>query len=129
MFVVSELAAGILKKDRTALARAITLGNEERREDEHSFFIIIQFFLLVESSLPEHVRQTRELFRSLQEGHHARSSSSLRIGISGSPGVGKSSLIDRLGMHCILTEGLTVATLVKEFKNILIIYMFACTYV
>lgn len=42
-----------------------------------------------------------------------RPHSTLRIGISGSPGVGKSSLIDRLGMHCILKEGLTVATLVR----------------
>ena len=37
---------------------------------------------------------------------------SLRVGISGSPGVGKSSLIERIGMYCIQREGLKVATLV-----------------
>lgn len=71
---IDELAAGVRAGDRTLLARAITL---------------------VESSKPEHAEQAAELLQRLLPatgGAH-------RIGITGSPGVGKSTLIDQLGVN------------------------------
>ena len=69
---------------------------------------------LAESNLPEHKKLTQDLLKLLYQSNKDDKSGakSLRIGISGSPGVGKSSLIERLGMHCIKKEGLKVATLV-----------------
>lgn len=64
----------------------------------------------------EHSREAQELF-SLLENDKSKKSESLRIGISGSPGVGKSSLIEKIGMFCIKEEGLKVATLVKIINH------------
>lgn len=75
-------------------------------------------FFLAESNLPEHKKLTQDLLKFLHTSNinvnkeNKSNAMSLRIGISGSPGVGKSSLIERLGMHCITKEGLKVATLV-----------------
>lgn len=66
----------------------------------------------MESRLPEHSREAQELLKHL-EAEASKSRTTMRIGISGSPGVGKSSLIERLGMFCIEKEGLKVATLVQ----------------
>lgn len=75
---VAELLAGIKGQDRTALARAITL---------------------VESTLPAHQQQAGELLAQLP----APKQTSRRIGISGTPGVGKSTFIEALGVQ--LTQG------------------------
>jgi len=77
--------SGLLKHDRSCLARAITL---------------------VESTRMEHREQAEFLLRSLMDSTQSRifSSSSLRIGIAGPPGAGKSTLIESLGLH-ILGEG------------------------
>jgi LAO/AO transport system kinase len=68
------LAAGVLAGERRALARAITL---------------------VESSQREHQVRAQSLLEALLP--HA--GCSLRLGISGAPGVGKSTLVERLGLH------------------------------
>lgn len=75
---VSELGRGILAGDRRSLARAITL---------------------VESSRPEDERQALLLLRELAPQHRR----GLRIGVSGPPGVGKSTLLEKLGMHLVAT--------------------------
>src|SRR5262249_31744253 len=62
--------------DRRALARAITL---------------------VESNRPDDAPRAVELLRAVSS--HGRRG--LRLGISGAPGVGKSSLIEKLGMHLV----------------------------
>ena len=68
-----ELAAAVLNGDRRALARAITL---------------------VESRRADHRRQASELLQLLsRSGRQA-----LRIGLSGTPGVGKSTFIESFGM-------------------------------
>ena len=67
-------ASEILDGDRAALARAITL---------------------VESSRPEHTRLATDLIDDLLP-HTGRAK---RIGISGTPGVGKSTFIEALGGH------------------------------
>src|SRR6186713_2629898 len=68
---VEALAAGVASGDRLALARAITL---------------------VESDLVG----DRELAEALVEAVLPRASDSLRVAVSGAPGVGKSTLIDAL---------------------------------
>ena len=78
------LAAG----DRRALARAITL---------------------VESTRPDHRAEARELLASLPP----RQPPALRVGLTGTPGVGKSSFIERLGL--MLTErGSRIAVLAVD---------------
>ena len=85
---IEQLAVKILAGDRRALARAITLV-ESRRED--------------------HRAQTTELLERLStSGRQA-----LRIGLSGTPGVGKSTFIESFGM--LLTgQGLRVAVLAVD---------------
>ncbi|WP_194165207.1 methylmalonyl Co-A mutase-associated GTPase MeaB [Deinococcus terrestris] len=72
------LAAPLLAGDRRALARAITL---------------------TESTRPDHEAQAQALLSELLP-HTGRS---IRVGLTGVPGVGKSTLIEALGLH--LTDG------------------------
>ena len=75
---VEQLAAGVSAGDRAMLGRAITL---------------------VESTHPEHRGQAQELLNRLLP----RTGGARRVGISGVPGGGKSTLIDALGAR--LTAG------------------------
>ena len=74
--VPGRLAERLAAGDRRALARSITL---------------------VESSRPEHRRSAEALLDSVA----GRSEPSLRIAVSGAPGVGKSTFIEALGGHLI----------------------------
>ena len=74
--------------DRVALGRAITL---------------------VESTKPEDQLRTQELLEALLP----HTGQSIRIGISGVPGAGKSTLIDQLGMN-LIAEGHKVAVLAVD---------------
>lgn len=67
-----KLAAGVRKGDRKALAQAITLVESSRSEDSEGI---------------------QELLREILPD----TGSSLRVGITGAPGVGKSTFIDVLG--------------------------------
>ena len=81
-------ASAILNGDRRALARAITL---------------------VESTRADHREQARALLQSLsQENRQA-----LRIGLSGTPGVGKSTFTEAFGMM-LIDLGLKVAVLAVD---------------
>lgn len=71
-----ELARGVRAGDRRSLARAITLVESRRPDDE---------------------RAALELLQALLPGHQR----GLRVGVSGPPGVGKSSLLESLGVHLI----------------------------
>jgi LAO/AO transport system kinase len=71
---IDEYERGVLDGDRMVLARAITL---------------------VESNKPEHFEQAQELLRRVLP----HSGNSIRIGITGVPGVGKSTFIEALGMN------------------------------
>jgi LAO/AO transport system kinase len=73
---VDELFDGILNDNRTALARGITL---------------------VESNLPEHQNKAQELIQKCLP----YSGNSLRIGITGSPGAGKSTFIEAFGVYLV----------------------------
>lgn len=82
---VAEYVAGVLAGDRSILSRAITL---------------------VESSLPSDQALAAEVLKALQP----HSGKSFRLGITGVPGVGKSTMIDALGM-ALLEEGKRLAVL------------------
>ncbi len=82
---IENLAAGVLQGRRRDVARAITL---------------------VESSLPGHRAQARELLRVLRQ----TPSSSVRVGITGTPGAGKSTFIDAMGVR-LINRGHKVAVL------------------
>lgn len=71
---LEELEAGVLAGDRTLIGRALTL---------------------VESKRDDHRRLAATLLGRLP------AASAQRIGITGAPGVGKSTLIDALGVHLI----------------------------
>lgn len=81
---IETLAKGIATGDRRALARGITL---------------------VESSRADHRAQAVELLAALPKDREA-----LRIGLSGTPGVGKSTFIESFGMM-LIGRGLRVAVL------------------
>lgn len=85
---VSDMAAHVIAGDRRALARAITL---------------------VESGRADHRAQAIELIGSVR----ANGRQSLRIGLSGTPGVGKSTFIETFGMM-LTAQGLRVAVLAVD---------------
>jgi LAO/AO transport system kinase len=72
---VSELVEGIRAQQRAAVSRAITL---------------------VESSKAEHRAAARDLLETFTR-HEVNDGSTVRVGISGVPGVGKSTFIESLG--------------------------------
>jgi LAO/AO transport system kinase len=74
--VTQALADGVRSGDRRALAQAITL---------------------VESSRPDHRDEALALLDRLLP----HTGDSLRVGLSGAPGAGKSTLIEALGVHAI----------------------------
>ncbi len=85
---VAELAAAVRRGDRSVLPRAITL---------------------VESTRADHRQQAQELLLALQPvAGNAR-----RVGITGVPGVGKSTTIEALGMH-LIERGHRVAVLAVD---------------
>jgi LAO/AO transport system kinase len=85
---LAALTAGVLASDPRALARAITLVESERPEDTEDADS------LLETLLP-----------------HA--GKSVRLGVSGPPGAGKSTLIDALGVHAV-DRGERVAVLAVD---------------
>jgi len=84
---VEALAEGIGRGERRALARAITL---------------------VESTRPDHRAQAVALMRRV-----AGRGDALRVGLSGTPGVGKSTFIEALGLH-LIAAGHRVAVLAVD---------------
>ncbi len=82
---VETVVSGIMNGNRHTLSRAITL---------------------IESQRPEHEQKAHEILdRCL-----AKKTNALRIGITGSPGAGKSTFIEALGEE-IINQGLTLAVL------------------
>ena len=83
-----ELITGILEGDKAALSRAITL---------------------VESTNPEHLEKANEVIK----GCLPHANNSIRIGITGVPGVGKSTFIEAFGTH-LTSLGKKVAVLAVD---------------
>jgi LAO/AO transport system kinase len=84
---VARLAEGVLAGDRRALSRAITL---------------------VESTRPDHREAARALLDRVRGAGDA-----LRLGLSGPPGVGKSTFIEGFGMR-LIGRGLRLAVLAVD---------------
>ncbi|MCO4770370.1 MAG: methylmalonyl Co-A mutase-associated GTPase MeaB [Deltaproteobacteria bacterium] len=85
---IDDYATGVLAGDRTVLGRAITL---------------------VESRRPSDQDLAQELLTRLLP----HTGGAVRVGITGSPGVGKSTLLDSLGMH-LVGQGHRVAVLAVD---------------
>jgi LAO/AO transport system kinase len=85
---VDEYVAGVLAGDRNVVAQAITL---------------------VESNAPAHFDMGQEVLRQLLPN----TGNSVRVGITGVPGVGKSTFIEALGLH-LCEQGHKVAVLAVD---------------
>jgi LAO/AO transport system kinase len=85
---VDELAAAVRSRDRAALPRAITL---------------------VESTRPDHREQAQRLLLELMP----EAGTGLHVGITGVPGVGKSTTVEALGMY-LIERGHRVAVLAVD---------------
>ncbi|MFO1109212.1 MAG: methylmalonyl Co-A mutase-associated GTPase MeaB [Bradyrhizobium sp.] len=85
---IKALAKGLRAGDRAALARAITL---------------------IESRRADHQASARDLVQALLPA----TGKAVRVGITGSPGVGKSTTIDALGMY-LIGQGHKVAVLAVD---------------
>ncbi|WP_029115529.1 methylmalonyl Co-A mutase-associated GTPase MeaB [Mycobacterium sp. URHB0044] len=88
MSSVADLAAAVRNRDRAALARAITL---------------------VESTRADHRDQAQHLLLELMPD----AGNALHVGITGVPGVGKSTTIEALGMY-LIEQGHRVAVLAVD---------------
>lgn len=86
--IVGRIIEGVREGDRRVLARAITLS---------------------ESTRPDH----RETIERVLESVLADTGESIRIGISGPPGVGKSTFIEALGLR-IVDDGFHLAVLAVD---------------
>jgi len=82
---IDDYVEGVLKNDMTVLARTITL---------------------IESNSPAHYEKSQEVLKKLLP----YSGNSIRIGITGFPGAGKSTLIETLGLY-LIKQGHKVAVL------------------
>jgi LAO/AO transport system kinase len=85
---LDTLAQRVLAGDRRALARAITL---------------------IESRRPEHQAQAEELLARLLP----RTGGAIRLGITGTPGAGKSTFIEAFGRH-LIAQGHKIAVLAVD---------------
>ncbi len=83
-----QFAEGVLAGERGILGRAITM---------------------VESNLPQHTLQAQEILKHLLP----HTGKSMRVGITGVPGVGKSTFIESLGCY-LLEQGYKVAVLAVD---------------
>lgn len=86
--IVGDLVSGIFRGDKVALARSLTL---------------------VESILPEHIKKADEIVERCLESK----TDSIRIGITGVPGVGKSTFIETLG-KLLVAQGHKIAVLAVD---------------
>lgn len=89
---IAELAERVSTGDRRALSRAITL---------------------IESHRADHRKQATELMEQLRQSDRGRDRQALRIGLSGTPGVGKSTFIESFGLM-LTGQGKRVAVLAVD---------------
>lgn len=93
---ILALARGVAAGDRRALARAITL---------------------VESARADHRAEAQALLAQLAAAAPSAGRQALRVGLSGTPGVGKSTFIEALGLH-LTAQALRVAVLAVDPSSV-----------
>ncbi len=95
---VEALVAGVHARDRASVSRAITL---------------------MESTRTDHRRAARDLLATLSDAGEGGegAGTSVRVGISGVPGVGKSTFIEALGTH-LTGQGLRVGVLAVDPSSV-----------
>ncbi len=86
---IDQIVQQVRSNDRRAFAKAITL---------------------VESSNEEHQKLSLQLFQKLRK---CTQNQAIRLGITGTPGVGKSTFIDKLGLE-LVNKGLRLAVLAVD---------------
>lgn len=116
---VPELAEGILSGDRVSLSRGITLGILG--------FELFFFIFIVESALESDAQDAAALMRILYSHNKTKSSEKdcMRLGFTGAPGVGKSSLIETLGLYIVEEKKSKLAVLVPEDYEELYLFLFS----
>lgn len=114
---VADLATRLVTGDRAALSRAITLVESTLPEDRQQGSLLLMRVLETINArkeklkagkltdMPKHVSVTEGERRSFTPN------GALRIGISGPPGVGKSTFIESFGMYLAAKAGQRVAVL------------------
>ncbi|KAJ3286800.1 hypothetical protein HDU79_006194 [Rhizoclosmatium sp. JEL0117] len=95
---MNQFTLSALRTNRSALARAITLVESTRPDHRHQAQKLLSSVLSSPPSFP-HMSPPRK--------------DSFRIGLSGSPGVGKSSFIETFGMF-LINKGHKVAVLAVD---------------
>ncbi|MFT7451100.1 MAG: LAO/AO transport system kinase [Patescibacteria group bacterium] len=90
---IAEYVAGLQSGDRMILAQAITM---------------------VESNRPERVAMAQDVLQLLRK----EKKETFRIGITGSPGVGKSTFVEALGMHFIEQDHKVAVLSIDPSSNI-----------
>ncbi|HRP01967.1 MAG TPA: methylmalonyl Co-A mutase-associated GTPase MeaB [Candidatus Kapabacteria bacterium] len=90
---IAELFEGILNKNTTILSKAITL---------------------IESNSPKHIELSQQLLKNILP----YTGQSIRVGITGSPGSGKSTFIESLGNY-LIDQGNRVAVLAVDPSSII----------
>jgi LAO/AO transport system kinase len=99
----SEAAKGRIRKHRLAIPSPTEMAEMLHAENRAA---LSEAITMSESLLPEDVRWTNDLLDLLVH----KSNNTIRIGITGVPGVGKSTFIESFGLH-LIAQGLKVAVL------------------
>lgn len=74
----------------------------------------------MESKLPEHQKLANHLMQELSHTNNDSlkpKATTIRLGFSGAPGVGKSTLIETFGMYLVRDQRKRLAVLVENDRN------------
>ncbi|MEA3445230.1 MAG: methylmalonyl Co-A mutase-associated GTPase MeaB [Bacteroidota bacterium] len=91
----SSLNPGSVQRFRTKKRKKLSTGEYINGIRNGNRSIFSQAITLIESNLPEHQKMAQEIIEQCLP----LSGNSIRVGITGVPGVGKSSFIETLGLH------------------------------
>jgi LAO/AO transport system kinase len=98
-----------MTRDDGTMRRELTLDEYEAGVRRGDVAVLARALTLIESSSPRHEPLAEALLTRLLP----HSGGSIRVGITGAPGVGKSTFIDALGMH-LIQHGLGIAVLAVD---------------
>eukprot|EP01138_Halocafeteria_seosinensis_P002863 gb/GECG01002924.1/.p1 GENE.gb/GECG01002924.1/~~gb/GECG01002924.1/.p1 ORF type:complete len:432 (+),score=53.14 gb/GECG01002924.1/:1-1296(+) len=101
----AKLAEGIKQGNRSSLSRAITLIESTRRDHRRQAELLLDEVLAA--------RRQREATASAEEAKN-KIGKTLRVGIAGSPGAGKSTFIEGLGTYLTEKCGYKVAVIAVD---------------